>query len=164
MGFSCYSTKLQIRGGICKIFCGKLKKISVFLVEKKITLCGATYLCSTFNIKTAPLIRPLLGSTKGGLNSESLLYNTLRLKLPKNNKTLANSLQQNFVSDQGVHFFCKTLVIRIMDASIRVLQKVLSLGSVLHFIKHIFISNLQSIPPLLKHIFCNLFTQTGKAD
>ena len=41
----------------------------------------------------------------------------------------------------------------------RVLQKVLSLGSdyfrslVLRFSKHIFITNLQSIPPLLKHIF-----------
>ena len=38
----------------------------------------------------------------------------------------------------------------------RVLQKVLSLGSDYFsatFIKHIFITNLQSIPPLLKHIF-----------
>ena len=26
-------------------------------------------LCSTFNIKTAPLIRPILGSTEGGLHS-----------------------------------------------------------------------------------------------
>ena len=35
--------------------------------------------------------------------------------------------------------------------------------SVLRFIKHIFITNLQSIPPLLKHIFfCNLFTHREK--
>ena len=36
--------------------------------------------------------------------------------------------------------------------------------SVLPFIKHIFITNLQSIPPLLKHIFVTFFTQSPKAD
>ena len=44
------------------------KNISTSLVEK-------TYLelCSTFSIKTAPLIRQLLGSTKSGPNNEILL-------------------------------------------------------------------------------------------
>ena len=57
--------------------------------------------------------------------------------------------------------------VKYLGVTMRVLQKVLSLGSdysVLHFIKHIFITNLQSIPPLLKHIFCNIFTQSRKAD
>ena len=36
--------------------------------------------------------------------------------------------------------------------------------SVLRFIKHIFITNLRSIPPLLKHIFDLDFTQSRKAD
>ena len=36
--------------------------------------------------------------------------------------------------------------------------------SVLRFIKHIFMTNLQSIPPLLKHIFVTFFTQSQKAD
>ena len=44
----------------------------------------------------------------------------------------------------------------------RVLQKVLSLGSVLCFIKHIFITNLQSIPPLLKHIFVTFLPSCEK--
>ena len=47
----------------------------------------------------------------------------------------------------------------------RVLQKVLSLvriTSVLRFIKHIFITNLQSIPPLLKHIFVTFLPSREK--
>ena len=47
----------------------------------------------------------------------------------------------------------------------RVLQKVLSLGSdysVLRFIKHSFITNLQSIPPLLKHIFVTFLPSSEK--
>ena len=48
------------------------KNFNTFWLKK------ASYLelCSTFNIKTAPLIRLLLGSTKGGLNSRILLYVT----------------------------------------------------------------------------------------
>ena len=34
--------------------------------------------------------------------------------------------------------------------------------SVLHFIKHIFITNLQSIPPLLKHIFITFLPSREK--
>ena len=45
----------------------------------------------------------------------------------------------------------------------RVLQKVLSLGSdYFSFIKHIFIINLQSIPPLLKHIFVTFLPSREK--
>ena len=46
----------------------------------------------------------------------------------------------------------------------RVLQKVLSLGSdsVLRFIKYIFITNLHSIPPLLKHIFVTFLPSCEK--
>ena len=46
------------------------KKYQCFLIEK------APYLevCFTFNIKTGQLIRPLLGSTKGGLKSKILWY------------------------------------------------------------------------------------------
>ena len=50
-------------------------------------------------------------------------------------------------------------------SQMRVLQKVLSLGSetsVLRFIKHIFITNLQSIPPLLKHIFVTFLPSREK--
>ena len=45
-------------------------------------------------------------------------------------------------------------------SSTRVLQKVchwVRITSVLRFIKHIFITNLQSIPPLLKHIFVTFY-------
>ena len=38
-------------------------------------------LCSTFKIKTILLIRPLLGSTKGGLNSRIPLYYPFVLKV-----------------------------------------------------------------------------------
>ena len=34
--------------------------------------------------------------------------------------------------------------------------------SVLHFLKHIFITNLQSIPPLLKHIFVTFLPSREK--
>ena len=52
-------------------FCGEIKKIA----EK------APYqeLCFTFNIKTAPLLRPLLGSTNVGLNSRILLYISMEM-------------------------------------------------------------------------------------
>ena len=53
-------------------FCEEKRKYQYFWLKKK-----APYLdlCSrVFNIKTVPLIRPLLGSIKGGLNSRSLLY------------------------------------------------------------------------------------------
>ena len=51
----------------------EIRKYQYFLVEKKSPYLE---LCSTLDIKTAPLIRPLLGSTKDGLNSEFLLYFT----------------------------------------------------------------------------------------
>ena len=47
----------------------------------------------------------------------------------------------------------------------RVLQKVchwVQITSVLRFIKHIFITNLQSIPPLLKHIFVTFLPSREK--
>ena len=50
-------------------------------------------------------------------------------------------------------------------AHTRVLQKVLSLGSDYSsatFIKHVFIANLQSIPPLLKHIFVTFLPSREK--
>ena len=51
-------------------FVEKKEKYQYFFAEK------APYLelWSTFNFKTTPQIRPLLGSTKGGLNSSILLY------------------------------------------------------------------------------------------
>ena len=44
----------------------KKKTINTFWLKKKVSYLG---LYSTFNNKTAPLIRPLLDSTKGGLGS-----------------------------------------------------------------------------------------------
>ena len=54
------------------------KKISVLLGGKN-ALCGVVF--STINIKTIPLIRPLLGRTKGGLNSGILLYLQCRINV-----------------------------------------------------------------------------------
>ena len=47
------------------------KNINPFWLKKK---KQHLELCATFKIKTTLLIRPLLNSTKGGLNSEILLY------------------------------------------------------------------------------------------
>ena len=57
------------------------------------------------------------------------------------------------------------LKLKLDSSNTRVLQKVLSLGSDYFsamFIKHIFITNLQSIPPLLKHIFVSFLPSHEK--
>ena len=58
-----------------------------------------------------------------------------------------------------------TNVAETVSLDTRVLQKVwhwVWITSVLRFIKHIFITNLQSIPPLLKHIFVTFLPSRKK--
>ena len=52
-------------------FCGEIRKKYQYILGEK-----APYLelCFTFNIKTDPLIRPILRGTKGGLYRGILLY------------------------------------------------------------------------------------------
>ena len=58
------------------MFFGEISKISVLFGKKKKKKKKKTHLelCSTLNMKTAPLIRPLLANTKGGLKSGILSY------------------------------------------------------------------------------------------
>ena len=49
-------------------FNGEIRKTYPYCLVEKAD--GSLELWSTYNVKTAPLIRPLLSSTKGGLNKE----------------------------------------------------------------------------------------------
>ena len=63
-------------------------------------------LCSTFNIKTAP--GPCLGNTKGGLNSDILLYMSSNICEMRTFKSYCASTRQLFLILWKDVFACRT--------------------------------------------------------
>ena len=62
----------------------------------------------------------------------------------------------------NIHNTCPNSIVIILRGSCKKVCQWVRITSVLRFIKHIFITNLQSISPLLKHIFATFLPSREK--